>query len=225
MLCFFDVREHSRGAAKTEPDLYFSNQILTENTEMEKYQSDLSSLQQEMTNLQEANEQGVEKKLEIKKQSDDITTLEQDIKSNQLQNKNRIDGKETSLKETILSAATKQRQKLEKQQEMIEQIRNNHSKEMLEDAARFQELQAQKDQERAANQAALEKLRSNHAQKMAAETETHRKNIEIKKSQIDQKKREILQIIEENEEIIQQITQDTAFEIEDINNKNKNNKT
>jgi cilia- and flagella-associated protein 57 len=60
---------------------------------------------------------------------------------------------------------------------------------------------------------------------MAAETETHRKNIEIKKSQIDQKKREILQIIEENEEIIQQITQDTAFEIEDINNKNKNNKT
>ncbi len=37
---------------------------------------------------------------------------------------------------------------------------------------------------------------------MAAEKETHRKNIEIKKSQIDQKKREILQIIEENEEII-----------------------
>ncbi len=42
---------------------------------MEKYQSDLSSLQQEMVNLKEANDQGVEKKLEIKKQSDDITTL------------------------------------------------------------------------------------------------------------------------------------------------------
>jgi hypothetical protein len=140
MLCFFDVREGNRAAQKPESDLQFSNQILTENTEMEKYQSDLSSLQQEMINLKEANEQGVEKKLEIKKQSDDITTLEQDIKSNALQNKNRLDGKETSLKETILSAATKQRQKLDKQQEMIEQIRNKHSQEMLEDAARFQEL-------------------------------------------------------------------------------------
>ncbi len=36
--------------------------------------------------------------------------------------------------------------------------------------------------------------------KMAAETEAHRKNIDIKKSQIDQKKREILQIMDENEE-------------------------
>ena len=62
----------------------FSNQILTENTEMEKYQSDLAALQQEMINLKEANEQGVEKKLEIKKQQDEITTLEQDIKSNRL---------------------------------------------------------------------------------------------------------------------------------------------
>lgn len=60
---------------------------------------------------------------------------------------------------------------------------------------------------------------------MAAETEAHRKNIEIKKSQIDQKKREILQIMDENEEIIRQITEDTKFEIEDIDNKNKNNKT
>lgn len=109
MLCFFDVREGSRVAQKIEPELPFSCQILTENTEMEKYQSDLASLQQEKVNLMEANEQGVEKKLEIKKQSDEITTLEQDIKSNRLQNKNKLDGKETALKETILSAATKQR--------------------------------------------------------------------------------------------------------------------
>lgn len=60
---------------------------------------------------------------------------------------------------------------------------------------------------------------------MAKETEEHRKNIEIKKSQIDQKKREILTIIQENEEIIAQITDDTKEEIKDIETKNKNNKT
>jgi len=38
MLCFFEVREGSR-VQKTvvENELSFSNQILTENTEMEKY--------------------------------------------------------------------------------------------------------------------------------------------------------------------------------------------
>lgn len=108
---------------------------------------------------------------------------------------------------------------------MIEQIRNKHSTEMLEDAAAFQELQSQKDQERAANQAALEKLRANHVAKMAKETEEHRKNIEIKKSQIDQKKREIVTIMDENQEIIVQITDDTIAEVKDIETKNKNNKT
>lgn len=38
--------------------------------------------------------------------------------------------------------------------------------------------------------------------KMAKETEDHRKQIEIKNNLIDQKKREIKQIMEENVEII-----------------------
>lgn len=85
MLCFFEVREGSRvQKAQVENELEFSKQILTESTEMEKYQADLAAFQQEMINLKEANEQGVEKKLEIKKQQDEITTLEQDIKSNRL---------------------------------------------------------------------------------------------------------------------------------------------
>ena len=60
---------------------------------------------------------------------------------------------------------------------------------------------------------------------MAKETEEHRKNIEIKKSQIMQKRREILTIKKENQEIIEQITDDTKGEIKDIETKNKNNKT
>lgn len=56
MLCVFDVREGARGAPKLESDLRFSNEILTENTEMEKYQSEKAGLDQELKNHQEANQ-------------------------------------------------------------------------------------------------------------------------------------------------------------------------
>jgi hypothetical protein len=58
---------------------------------------------------------------------------------------------------------------------------------------------------------------------MAKETEDHRKKIEVVNSSIDQKKREIRQIIEENVEIIAQINTDTKFELEDIQSKNEKN--
>jgi len=47
MLCFFDVREGQHGAAKAESDLRFSNEILTENSEMEKYINEKYALSEE----------------------------------------------------------------------------------------------------------------------------------------------------------------------------------
>lgn len=113
MLCFFEVREGARGQ-KFDSDLRFSNEILTENAEMEKYMNEKVAQEQEKKSVEESNKQGVEKTLEIKKQSDEITTLQRDIEANKMQNRNKIDGKQTSLKETKLSASTKQKQKLDK---------------------------------------------------------------------------------------------------------------
>lgn len=99
-------------------------------------------------------------------------------------------------------AQKKQTLIMDENQTKIEYERNENSQKMLEDAARFQELQTQKDLERQNAQKALDNLREGHAMKMAKETEDHRKQIEIKNNLIDQKKREIKQIMEENVEII-----------------------
>ena len=113
-------------------------------------------------------------------------------------------------------AQKKQTLIMDENQTKIEQERNEHSQKMLEDAAKFQELQTTKDLERQNAQKALDNLRETHATKMAKETEDHRKKIEVVNSSIDQKKREIRQIIDENVEIIAQINMDTKFELEDI---------
>lgn len=94
---------------------------------------------------------------------------------------------------------------------------------MLEDAARFQELQAKKDEERRHFQTALDKIKADHLNKVAAEEEQHRKEMEVKRTQIEQQEREIAQIQRENKEIMDQITKDAKQERKDIKAKNRIN--
>ena len=73
-------------------------------------------------------------------------------------------------------------------------------------------------------QNSLDKTKREHLEKIQAEQEAHRKEIEVKNTQIDTMKREIKTIERENQEILDQITEDTKVEIEDITEKNNNNK-
>lgn len=96
---------------------------------------------------------------------------------------------------------------------------------MLEDSARFNQLQVQKEEERRTYSNAVDKLKQDHLNKLSAEQEAHRKEIEVKNTQIDQMQREIRQIENDNEEILAQIKQDTEFEVMDITRKNEQNKS
>ncbi len=51
---------------------------------------------------------------------------------------------------------------------------------MMEEAARFQELQAQKDEERRNFEKCLEKLRNDHEGFVLDEMEQHRKEMDVK---------------------------------------------
>jgi len=73
-------------------------------------------------------------------------------------------------------------------------------------------------------QNSLDKTKREHLEKIQQEQEAHRKEIEVKNTQIDQMKREIRTIEKENAEILEQIAQDTDFEVTDIKQKNDNNK-
>ncbi len=73
-------------------------------------------------------------------------------------------------------------------------------------------------------QNSLDKVRRDHKDREEGEKENHRKEMEIKNTQIEQLKAEIRQIEKENQEILVQIHQDTDFEIKDIEHKNTTNK-
>ena len=51
---------------------------------------------------------------------------------------------------------------------------------MLEDSGRFNQLQVQKEEERLMYESSLLKVTRDHKEKVAAEQEAHRKEIEIK---------------------------------------------
>ncbi len=56
---------------------------------------------------------------------------------------------------------------------------------MLEDSGRFNQLQVQKEEERLMYQNSLDKVKRDHLEKIQAEQEAHRKEIEIKNTQMD----------------------------------------
>jgi len=69
---------------------------------------------------------------------------------------------------------------------------------MLEDAARFQQLQAQKEQERKNFEGALQKIMQEHEADINFEEEQHRKEMEYKQTQIDEQQKDIDKTIYRN---------------------------
>lgn len=192
---------------------------------MEKYKSEKENLKQDYASLTDSNDHNVEKNIELKRQLDKIEHLSKDLESNKQSAENKYGSLKDNKLEAINNNENKRRELLDHQQEIIEQRRNEYSQKMLEDSARFNQLQVQKEEERRTYSNAVDKLKQDHLSRIQAEQEAHRKEIEVKNTQIDQMRREIRQIELENEEILEQIRQDTEFEVTDITRKNDQNKT
>ena len=79
---------------------------------------------------------------------------------------------------------------------------------MLEDAARFQQLQQQKEQERKNFEGALQKIMQEHEADISFEEEQHRKEMEYKQTQLDEQQKDIEKTIFRNDQTIDQIEND-----------------
>lgn len=147
------------------------------------------------------------------------------LESDKSEAQQKFDSKVGDLKEARNKNEERRKDLLDKNQNEIEQRRNEYSQKMLEDSGRYNQLQVQKEEEKLTYDNALQKTNLEHTNKIAEEKEKHRKDIEIKNNKIQQMRREIKQMEEENDEILKQIAADTEFEIEDIRKKNENNKS
>ena len=133
---------------------------------MEKYKSEKENLKQDFASLTDSNDHNVEKGIELKRQLDKIAHLEADLQSNKLSAENKFGSLKDNLLEAINNNENKRRELLDMQQEVIEQRRNEYSQKMLEDSARFNQLQVQKEEERRTYQNALDKLKQDHLNKI-----------------------------------------------------------
>lgn len=185
----------------------------------------LDQLKNEEDALKTPDNNNVEKGIEMKRQTDKIQSLLARLESDKSEAQQKFDSKVGDLKEARNKNEERRKDLLDKNQNEIEQRRNEYSQKMLEDSGRYNQLQVQKEEEKLTYDNALQKTNLEHTNKIAEEKEKHRKDIEIKNNKIQQMRREIKQMEEENDEILKQIAADTEFEIEDIRKKNENNKS
>ena len=100
-----------------------------------------------------------------------------------------------------------------------------YSQQMLADAANFQKLQAEKEEQARDNESKINRIIKEHNKRVADKLEQFRKDMETAKNTTEQLRNDIRQIKEDNEETIKQIQSDADFEIKEINSKNTANQT
>jgi hypothetical protein len=96
---------------------------------------------------------------------------------------------------------------------------------MLQDAANYQKLQAEKEQQQLENENKINTMVRAHNKRVTEKLEQFRKDMETAKNTTEQLKNDIRQIREDNEETLDQIRKDAQYEIDEINKKNMANQT
>lgn len=105
----------------------------------------------------------------------------------------------------------------------LEDNRNQYSQKMLEDAAKFQELQAKKEEEARNFEETIADVIESHNVNVGQIMDKHRSLMEGQIAQTEQLKKEIERQAEDNEEILKQIQQDAEDEEKEIDSKNAQN--
>ena len=119
----------------------FSEEVLTEKIEMEEYIARKEQLTNELVGARDSQHSGVNEKVGANEYEEKIQKLQEELDSNKLQTRNKIEQLETS-KQEINDNFDKQIKALaEQNHDELEAKRNDYSQKMLEDAARYQQLQ------------------------------------------------------------------------------------
>jgi len=105
---------------------------------MEKEIAEKEAQTQENNNLVNPSEgQGVETGLEKKRQTDKISSLQSRLESDKIDAESKYLSLQENKKEAENNNENKRKDLLDRQQEIVEQKRNEYSQKMLEDSGRF----------------------------------------------------------------------------------------
>ena len=220
-LIIHDVKDRDpKGKQRDREGLPFSDEILTEKSEIEQYHQEHDQLDNELNG--QSNE-SFEKVMQVKKLDDQINKLQEELSSSQLQHRNRYDSLNENKRDMETAFEDKIRNLAEANQIALEENRNKYSQKMLEDAAKFQELQAKKDEEERNFEETIADVIETHNINVNQIMDKHRSLMEGQIAQTEQLKKEIERQEEDNAETINQIKNDADEERKDIESKNAQN--
>lgn len=145
--CFIihEVKDRDpKGKSRERDKIEFSDEILTDKADIDNYASEKDQLENEFNGQSGDN---FEKYQKTRRLDEKITKLQEELSSSTLQHRNRYDSLMENKRDAENIAEEQIRELEEKNQQELDENRNTYSQKMLEDAARFQELQAKKEEE------------------------------------------------------------------------------
>lgn len=203
-LYLFEVRDRMcEPAIKKMPDFpalqAFSNEIMCEKNQLDDLKIQKDNLIQELSAQDNTN---VDNKVGTNQTDNEIKKLTDELQAN----KNQANEKFFKMKqgtEDIKKTREKEEKELEeKQHDELEALRNEFSQKMLEDAARLQELQTQKEIDENSFALAQQQLEREHAETVALELKKHNDAIEKQLTTIRKNQQDIDKLRADNEETL-----------------------
>ena len=149
----FEVKDRDPRAIKPDASfsgagaLSYSEEILTEKAKLEGLMQEYEQQENEYDaiNPETDGNKEIEHTILLRKQLEAIEKLKNDIEQNKTTAEQKIASLEEHKKEAEANNSNKRKELLDRQALELEKKRNEYSSLMLEDASKFQSLQAQKD--------------------------------------------------------------------------------
>ena len=149
----FEVKDRDPRAIKPDASfsgagaLSYSEEILTEKAKLEGLMQEYEQQENEYDaiNPETDGNKEIEHTILLRKQLEAIEKLKNDIEQNKTTAEQKIASLEEHKKEAKANNSNKRKELLDRQALELEKKRNEYSSLMLEDASKFQSLQAQKD--------------------------------------------------------------------------------
>lgn len=144
LFCIFDVKDKDPKGKKDKDNIQiiYSEEILIQKAERDKFQADIEHLKQSIEQLRINNEIKVEH--ELSKKTQRISSLQMEIENKEIENRNRYEALLDSKKEMERMNEEKIQQMTQAHQIELERRKQDYNDKMEADALRYQELLAQK---------------------------------------------------------------------------------
>lgn len=227
LVIIHDIKDRDPRGAKAQREglgLPFSEEILVDKQDIESFITDKEQLEGDYQGAGGQTE-NVALMVEISKRNEEKDKAQEKLTSESASQKSTLQSIAENKRDIENSKEEEIRQFAEKCQAELQLKWEAYSQQMLADAANFQKLQAEKEEQARENENKISRIIREHNKRVTDKLEQFRKDMETARNTTEQLKNDIRQIKSDNEETIAQIEADAKFEIDEINKKNMQNQT